>query len=138
MKTTTLAKLYATLATLAPSIAFTTLWEHDQYAKWEADPSLDRDDFQAWESTVTARAIVGGNELAGEAHLCGTWLPFGDDPAKTDPEIGGYLLQKLQEAAQDVGEQIGEQDDALLAQANAASGFLQKTMRAEYDANMGV
>ncbi len=149
MKTTTLAKLYATLATLAPSVAFSTLWEHDTDAKWDIeDPSLDPRDFQAWQTDTSARAIVDGREIEGNAYLGGTWIEFGEDPAKVNPEISGYLLQKLDEATQDLAVQLDQAADKmtgdecavsglypLITQAEAVHAFLKDTMRAEYEAN---
>ncbi len=139
MKTTSLPALYAKLATLAPSIAFSTLWEHDTDAKWNIDdPSLDRDDFQAWQTDTSARAIVGGKVLEGNGYLCGTWIEFGETPAKVNPEISGYLLQKLDEAAQDLARQCADYDTdnaGLQVQLADVRTFLKDTMRAEYEAD---
>lgn len=97
------AELLARLAQVAPSIAIETIWERDTDARWDMDPSCgDPDDFTAWQSEVRASAIVAGRMVSGSAYLGGTWEKYGDNPAKSNPEISGYLPQMIEEALQEL------------------------------------
>lgn len=105
------AALLAQLATLATSVSIETIWSHDT----DIHPDIrkdcdgfeneDPDDWQAWQSKVKASAIVGGKVITGHAYLGGTWQKFGDDPAKVNPEISGYLPQMIEEALRELGTQ---------------------------------
>jgi hypothetical protein len=97
------ADLLARLAQVAPSIAIKTIWGHDTDARWDIeDPTLDPGDFTAWQSEVRASAIANGRHVSGNAYLGGTWERFGDNPAKSNPEISGYLPQMIQKALQNL------------------------------------
>lgn len=110
----------ATLAAIAPSIAIETIWSHDEDAEWDIeDPSLDPDDFQAWQSEVRASAIVSGKLLSGSAYLGGTWERFGDHPSKSNPDISGYFPQMLDEALADLANQCPTMEP-LISDARAA------------------
>lgn len=137
--------ILAALATVAPSIAFRTEWtpdpdcrfdEHGMTAPGGCFHGEDPDDWRCWQSEVTATAIVGGEMLTGSAYLGGTWERYGDNPAESNPDISGYLLQMLEEAldeldGQTVDEPITAQAHA--AQAHAAKRLLQRAMLARYD-----
>ncbi len=94
------AQLLAALAKVAPSISIETIWSHDEDAdgSFFADNGQDADDFTAWQSEVKASAIIAGKLVSGSAYLGGTWEKFGDHPAKSNPEISGYLPQMIEEA----------------------------------------
>lgn len=102
------ADLIAELAKVAPSIAIETIWERDTHARWDADDSLDPDDFTAWQSEVKVSAIIGGKMVSGSEYLGGTWEKYGDKPGESNPEISGYLPQMIQEALNDLLKQLPE------------------------------
>ena len=127
------ATVLAKLAKIAPSVSFKTTWEPDQDAKWDVeDPSLDANDFQAWQSDVCASVIAGGKLHEGHAYLGGTWEKFGDDPAKSNPDISGYLLQMLDEAAEELRASLSETDSPVLTELERARTYLSDTMQARY------
>ena len=110
-------ELIEALRLAAPSVSITTEWEHDDDSagEWselsrpgECFDGEDRDDWTCWQSTVTARAIVNGEVIEGNAYLGGTWEKYGDDPRKSNPDISGYFPQMAREA-------LGFLDDAIPA-----------------------
>ena len=93
------SEIAARLAVLAPSIAFSVSREIDENYRWDGggeDPC--ENGFDAYNVTVTASTILDGQIVEESAHLGGSYfLP--DEPTG---EIHGYLLQMLEEAAQDL------------------------------------
>lgn len=106
------SELLTTLAALAPSIAIETHWEHDTdiHPDIRKDCDMladtDPDDWQAWRSEVRATAIINGKEVSGSDYLGATWEHSCDHPAKSNPEISGYLPQMIQEAVKELGKQV--------------------------------
>lgn len=105
------ADLMADLAKLAPSVCIQTFWEHDTCLydiTKDCDMPADTDpnDWQAWQSEVRASAIVNGETVSGSAYLGGTWEKYGDNPAKSNPEISGYLPQMIEEALRELRGQM--------------------------------
>lgn len=99
--------LLARLAAIAPSVSIEILWSHDSDLsdiRKDCDMPADTDpnDWQAWQSEVRASAIVGGKTVSGSAYLGGTWEKACDHPAKSNPEISGYLPQMIYEALGDL------------------------------------
>lgn len=97
-------KLQAALATLAPSISIQTEWSHDH----DIHPDIRKDcdgfddenpeDWQAWQSEVSASAIVNGELVSASAYLGGTWEKAGDNPHESNPDISGYESDMTAEA----------------------------------------
>jgi len=88
-------KLQATLATIAPSISIQTEWSHDsdlRDIRKDCDGMDDEnpEDWQAWQSEVSASAIVNGEIVSASAYLGGTWEKAGDNPYESNPDISGY------------------------------------------------
>lgn len=50
----------------------------------------DPDDWQAWQSEVSASAIIDGEMVTASAYLGGTWEKAGDHPETSNPDISGY------------------------------------------------
>lgn len=141
--------ILATLATLAPSIAFRVEWtpdddcrfdEHGMTAPGGCFHGEDPADWAAWQSEVTATAIVGGETLTGSAYLGGTWERYGDNPAESNPEISGYLLQMLDEAATELALALPQEalehyysTRELVDQIENARDYLARAMRSSYD-----
>jgi len=105
------AELLASLAAVAPSISIETIWEHDDSltdirTDCEGMKNEDPADWQAWQSEVRASCIVKGKEVSGSDYLGGTWEKAVDHPAKSNPEISGYLPQMIHEALNELGKQI--------------------------------
>lgn len=106
-------KLQKELATIAPCISISTIWEHDPGhtdIRSDCDGIDDEnpDDWQAWQSEIQALAIVNGEQITGSAYLGGTWEKAGDDPAISNPEISGYENHMTIEALEELGEQTTE------------------------------
>jgi hypothetical protein len=92
------------LATIAPSIAVETLWEHDPDARWDVqNPDMDPDDYQAWQSEVRASCICNGRMMTGNHYLGGTWEKYGDNP-----EISGYFPQMVLEAIENLAMRLAD------------------------------
>lgn len=129
------AAFFAALAKLAPSIALSVLWERDTDAHWDIDdPELDADDFTAWQSTVTASAIVAGKLVEGHAYLAGTWERYGDKPRESNPEISGYLWQNVGEALDELSKQTKDAGDDLTRQIDGARSYVKDFLRRDYEA----
>ena len=111
------------LRELAPSVVFDVAWSHDEDARWPKDCG-ERGDYIPYNTEVTARAIVGGEEVEGRACMGGTW----EIPGKMDPEIGGYLPQMLEEAASELITQKGI-PLKIKIELRAVIGFLKTLMR---------
>lgn len=126
-------KLQTELAQIARSIVVETIWEKDPDAKWDIqDKKLDPLDFDAWQSEVRASAIVDGEFVTGSAYLSGTWEKFGDDPAKSNPEISGYELQMTEEALEHL---CTDHELPMLVEdtAKAAMAHCRKLMQERYE-----
>jgi len=88
-------KLQTTLATIAPSISIETTWEHDDEMRdiredCDGHDDENPDDWQAWQSAVTATIIQGGDAISASNYMGGTWEKAGDNPAGSNPTISGY------------------------------------------------
>lgn len=87
--------LQKALATIAPSICIKTTWEHDPDCRdirkdCNGMEDEDPDDWQAWQSEVSASAIIDGEMVTASAYLGGTWEKAGDHPETSNPDISGY------------------------------------------------
>lgn len=96
-------KLQTALATLAPSISIKTTWTHDpdcRDIRKHCDGMDDEnpEDWQAWQSEVSASAIVNGELVSSSAYLGGTWEKAGDNPHESNPDISGYESDMTAEA----------------------------------------
>jgi hypothetical protein len=136
MKTT----LQKHLATLAPSIAIQTIWEHDPDSRFSeltgpgcAFENEEPDDWQAWQSEIRAAAIVSGEEITGSAYLGGTWEKSGDNPAESNPEISGYENQMTVEALEELRDTAPPESVLLGDQIAAALDYLKAEARRAYD-----
>lgn len=58
----------------------------------------DPDDWQAWQSEVSASAIINGEEVSASAYLGGTWEKATDHPETSNPDISGYEPDMTAEA----------------------------------------
>lgn len=94
------------LRTLASAIAIETLWEGDEFAVWDMeDPSLEPDDFVAWNADVRVTAVVDGTLVHGEKSLGGIWEKYGEPH---DAEIHGYFPGMLSDALTELSGQLGD------------------------------
>ena len=115
------------LKKIAPSIAFSVEHTVDRDYEWDGDgPDPREEGFDPYDVDVYATAIVDGDEVEGRASLGGTY----DKPDDIDPDIGGYLPQMLQEAAEELASKVS---GPLRAEAKAASKYLKDVMRSRYD-----
>jgi hypothetical protein len=106
-------ELQKKLAKVAPSIAISTLWEHDhdlRDIREDCDGFDDEnpEDWQAWQSEVKATVIHEGEELTGSAYLGGTWEKAEDHPETSNPEISGYELQMTVDAFEELAKRLTE------------------------------
>lgn len=124
------------LAEIAPSIHFGVHVEPDSDSVWDVVGDLDPDDFKAWQYDVSATVIAGGEFVEGHAYMGGSWEKFGDNPREVNPDIGGYLLQMLEEAATElrsvVGPGLGDLGE-VGRQLSAALAYLKAQMIAAYE-----
>ena len=120
-------QLYAELRILAPSVAFSCHAEEDRYYTWDGygeEPA----DMTAHNIEIRAEAVHAGRLVSGTAHLGGHYLGWGEQPG----DVGGYLPQLIEEAAEELKEAAGDPDT--IAQLDAVCAFLKGEMRARYDA----
>lgn len=119
------------LKRVAPAIAFSVSREIDENFQWDGDgPDPIEEGFYPCDVTVSARAVVNGENFKGCAYLGGSYFKHGESCG----EVGGYLPQMLEEAAQDLEKQcaaVGAVDTVI--QAQNASNFLCRLMRDRYD-----
>ncbi len=111
MKTKTKPALLATLAKVAPSISIQTDWSpdcdmFDIRKHCDGYENEDPNDWQAWQSEVSAKAILDGREVSGSDYLGGTWEKACDHPAKSNPDISGYFPDMVREALSDLSRQL--------------------------------
>lgn len=99
-------KLQKKLAIAAPRLCVSTTWEHDSDCKFRETfqnrPKERPENWQCWQSTVSARVIFFGELIEGCAYLGGTWEKYGDHPHRTNPTISGYEPQKTEEALEEL------------------------------------
>jgi len=130
-------KLQQELARIAPYIAISTTWSHDEDCGPISkeccgfDESED-DEWQAWNSNICCTAIVEGREFEGNAYLGGIWEKAGDDPSVSNPDISGYEAQMTAEALEELRSKT--EDETIQKQADAAIEMCKDQMRASYEA----
>lgn len=96
MKTNALKAFYAALKLAAPSINISASKEIDHSFRWDGDgPDPVTEGLYPHDVTVTARAIVGGEMVEGNAYLGGCYY---ESDAKGVDDIQGYLNQMVDEA----------------------------------------
>lgn len=87
------------LRKIAPSVAISVSWELDSYFSWYGDgPDPREEGYSLYNVTVTAKAIVDGEEEEGHAYLGGSY----SKPNEHDPNIHGYFPQMVDEALSDL------------------------------------
>jgi hypothetical protein len=104
--TKTRAELLAALVLERPEVCITVEWATDDYYTWDGDgpdPVTYDDPQYPHDVTVTARTIRGGKMIEGCAHLGGSYSPM-DGPHC--PEIHGYFPQMLDEALDELDDQL--------------------------------
>ena len=102
-------ELQKQLATIAPSISISTAWEHDPDLRdiregCDGFDDENPEDWQAWQSRITAKTIIQGEEIEGNAYLGETWERAGDNPHESNPTISGYENQMTLEALHELPE----------------------------------
>jgi len=116
------------LKRIAPNVVFQSSRDPDQTFRWDGDsPDPSEEGYLPYDVTVTARAIVRGELIEGNAYLGGSYY-------KPDEPIGsihGYLPQMLQEAA---AELLRITPASLGRQLKGAIGYLTDLMRREWQA----
>ena len=108
----------------APSIAFSILRQHDPFVgpihkEYDGFTAEEADDWQAWQSEVTASTLIGGDLKAGRYYLGryylgryylgGTFERADDIPEESNPFISGYLPYMIASALDDLAAQIGNE-----------------------------
>jgi hypothetical protein len=122
-------EIYTELRALAPSVAFFASSAPDPDFDWDGDgPDPAEEGMMAVDVTVTALAVADGAEVTGEAYLGGHYLY----PNEEAGDIGGYLPQKLAEAADHLVEQLPPLSP-LRHELAAVRAFLDREMRDRYD-----
>jgi hypothetical protein len=127
-------KLQEALSKIAPNVAVQTIWEHDSdlhdiRKDCDGFESEDPNDWQAWQSEVRASAIYEGEIIYGSAYLGGTWEKWGDNPAKSNPEISGYENQMTEDALEELLLHLDTHDT--VAQIQDAIAYLRSERRKE-------
>lgn len=111
------------LATIIPSIAIQTIWEHDPDSgpiskECELFDASEDDDWQAWRSEVRATCIINGEEIHGSSYLGEIFEKYGDVPGESNPTILGYEPHMTVEALKELKRQI--EDDCTVKAIDAA------------------
>lgn len=119
------------LRTIAPHIAFDVSYEQDPSFVWDGDgPDPADDGFYAVDVTVSAKTILKGVAFEGNAYMGGHYLEYGEKP---DGDIGGYLPQMLEEAAEELKPEV-ESNFHLRSDVLTAIDFLRQEMKDRYEA----
>lgn len=96
MKTNALKAFYSALKIAAPSIVISATKEIDNSFRWDGDgPDPVTQGLYPHDVTVTARAIVNGEIIEGNAYLGGSYF---ESDAKGVGDVHGYLNQMVDEA----------------------------------------
>jgi hypothetical protein len=128
----------AELKRRAPSVAFEVTAERDIHYVWDGDgPDPEDGDFFAHVVDFTATTVIEGELYESQVSLGGHYMKKDNDPG----EVGGYLVQKLMDAINELliyafkgietsrGQAIGHQ----LIDAMA---YLLETLKANYEAQI--
>ncbi len=124
----------AKLASLAPSIALSLTRKIDPSYRWDGDgPDPVHDGFDAYDVTINARTIAAGVMFEGSAYLSGCYFR----PDEPTGEVHGYLLQMLDEAAQDLADSLARKsayDGVPLFDLARARAYLRQASHEAYEA----
>jgi len=114
------------LRRIAPNVVFQSSRDPDQTFRWDGDgPDPSEEGYLPYDVTVTARAIVRGELVEGNASLGGSYYKP-DEPVGS---IHGYLPQMLKEAA---AELLRIAPASLRHQLKGAIEYLKHLMRREW------
>lgn len=129
-------EILAKLKELAPSVAFETSRSIDATFEWDGDgPDPADDGMFPYDVLVTASTVIDGELIEGRAGLGGCYMTKEE---KID-DIGGYLPQKLEEALDELADQLAgnmEPDTTLLsvkAQLRVSKAFLKNESRRRWE-----
>ena len=113
-----------TLRQVAPSVAFTIEWEHDEYEEWDGDgPSPAEGGYIPFYVKVTAHIIHNGQFMTGADALGGCWM-LDSEPVD---DIHGYLPDMLLMAIENLVIRLGSMDTTvILAQLGDASAAIRE------------
>ena len=135
-KETSHEAIFDRLRQLAPRVVFSIGWEVDQFEQWDGEGPDPKDEgMEAYVATVYAKTIVQGKLIEGSKALSSVY----DFPDKKDRDIHGYLPQMLDEAAEDLGEEVvsadipAEQADVLDAQLVQVRLYIELVMKRIYE-----
>lgn len=132
----TATEIYARLKDLAPNVAFSASKDEDRSCVWDGNgPDPADNGLIAYDVTVTACTILDGDYVEGNAYLGSCYMEH--DEAIDD--IGGYLPQKLEEAAEDLQNEIADLQDGVSLrhvenQLKNVIAFIKQEMQYRYDA----
>lgn len=133
MKTNIPEPLAAALKRLAPSVIFSVSAEIDPCYRWDGDgPDPVENGFDAYDITVKALTIDCGTIREGEAYLGGSYF----EPDEPTGEIHGYLLQMLEEAAEELQKELARWINKSVfvnEQLAAVRSHLKAAMQTAYD-----
>lgn len=120
------------LKEIAPQISVGVRRDEDTNFIWDGDgPDPSEFGFIPYNIDVYAMSIVNGEEVEGHGYLGGSY----DKPGEFDPDIGGYFPQKLEEAFEELSEQLSGE---ILKQAKAALQYLKKYMRMTHERDKNI
>ncbi len=120
-----------TLKKIAPSIAFVVKWIPDNNFVWDGDgPDPADEGYMAYDVDVSAMAVINGERLWGVNSLGGVYTK----PDEQDPDIGGYLIQMLDEALADL--QLKKLSATLRAETRAARKLLDEEAESRYQRSL--
>ncbi len=122
----TTEQLYAELRILAPSVVFSARAEEDVSFEWDGYGD-EPEDMEPHNVEIRAEAVHAGRLVSGSAYLGGHYMRYNEKPG----DVGGYLPQLLQEAAEELKETVCDPD--VISQLDAVDAFLAREMRARYD-----
>ncbi len=130
-------QLQQELARIAPYIAISTIWSHDE----DCGPiskeccgfgASEDDEWQAWQSNVKAYAVIDGEDKEGNAYLGGIWEKADNLPEESNPTISGYEPQMTVGALEELAAAASE-DDLIAAQITAAIAHCKAFMALSYE-----
>lgn len=100
-KPMTTDEVYAALRLHAPSVVFEVSKDYDDDEEWLEEYG-EQGELEPYVVEFSAIAIEGGRRVEGSSYLSGCWM----EPDEQIDDCDGYLLQKLEDAAKDLLEQV--------------------------------
>lgn len=122
--------IFSHLNKIAPDISFSVIWSIDRYFTWDGDgPDPLMEGYISHNVDVLASAIVAGEDLEGRGSIGGVY----EKPNEEDPDIHGYLPQKIEGAVDELIGILPKRQGKLGKQLAGVKKYLKEVMHLRYE-----